>query len=526
MVWALLPVDPSSGEEDKYYIFRKGTYKVGRKGCDIIVHKDKGVSRIHADIIVDDMTKSSQVRIKDLSKYGTLVNKNLSSKKKVHEFPNKETSLEDGDRLSFGTGNATYRFCYFPLVFYICCAEVSQVNHHLQDKVSSIGAHLTHAFSQECTHVLIDQQMPLKEDLLDAIVAKKPVLHSSWLEFVTEKSIRTEVPGCSSHVPTIIVDGVSVEVSDANTRENCLKGYTFLLESTYMYNFGDRLQSLLEVSGSRSFWVEDICSSSQASKCGENIHLAYVIPARSADKFDHLDKLGLSCRVSEMALIRAVLSGNLDQSILISSSVLVSSSCSTDETVVADSDEEHEAATSVNANASTSKVGSQSCVNREEISMEAPNYVSKAEVSTYHGATRLEDGQVTFRDDNGCLTARRDKAEESEYGNSDIVYSQVLIVRDVNLPSTTNFITDKRVTNYKRFRKASIQSGNSFDNLVPFSKYPYKNNEFGSEELAESVKEEKKRKKMEAIAEDLFNNEKVRIVTVFFSPGFDLMIYP
>lgn len=53
-----------------------------------------------------------------------------------------------------------------------------------------------------------------------------------------------------------------------------------------------------------------------------------------------------------------------------------------------------------------------------------------------------------------------------------------------------------------------------------------RNNEFGSEELAESVKEEKKRKKMEAIAEDLFNNEKVRIVTVFFSPGFDLMIYP
>lgn len=31
--------------------------------------------------------------------------------------------------------------------------------------------------------------------------------------------------------------------------------------------------------------------------------------------------------------------------------------------------------------------------------------------------------------------------------------------------------------------------------------------------MAESVKEEKKRKKMEAIAEDMFNNEKVRIVT-------------
>uniref|UniRef100_F6H9J4 Uncharacterized protein n=1 Tax=Vitis vinifera TaxID=29760 RepID=F6H9J4_VITVI len=31
MVWGLFPVDPLSGE-DSYYIFAKGTYKVGRKG--------------------------------------------------------------------------------------------------------------------------------------------------------------------------------------------------------------------------------------------------------------------------------------------------------------------------------------------------------------------------------------------------------------------------------------------------------------------------------------------------------------
>ncbi|XP_039026476.1 nijmegen breakage syndrome 1 protein-like [Hibiscus syriacus] len=93
MVWALLPVDPSSaeeiGEEDKYYIFKNGTYTVGRKGCDVIIHKDKGMSRIHAHIMVDGMTQSYQVTIKDLSKYGTFINKNLTSNKKVHQFPNK-----------------------------------------------------------------------------------------------------------------------------------------------------------------------------------------------------------------------------------------------------------------------------------------------------------------------------------------------------------------------------------------------------------------------------------------------------
>ncbi|XVF20449.1 hypothetical protein REPUB_Repub12eG0001300 [Reevesia pubescens] len=485
MVWGLLPVDPtpsssSSGEEgDKYYIFRKGTYVVGRKGCDIIIHNDKGVSRIHAHLIVDQMTQSSQLGIKDLSKYGTFVNKNLTSNRKVHEFFNK---------LLFKMGTC------FLLVL----------------GMRPTGACLTLAFSEECTHVLVDQHMPLKRDVLDAIVALKPVLHCSWLELVADKSIRVKFPDCRSHVPTIMVDGVSIEVSDPKTRENCLGGYTFLLESTYMYKFGDQLQLLLEVSGSRTIRVEDISASSQAFGCGENICLTYVIPGRSVDKFDHLDKLGLSYRVNEMALIRAVLSGNLDQSILIPSSVLVSSSCSTDETVVADSDEENEVATPVNKNAATHKEGARIYVNGAEISMEAPNNVSKAEVSTYHDATRLEDGQVTFKDDNYCLTARSNKVDESEYGSSNIVYSQVLIVRDVNITSTSTFITDNGVINYKRFRKASIQSGNSFNNLVPFSKYPYKDYEFGSGEIAESVKEEKKRKKMEAIAEDMFNNEKGR----------------
>ncbi|KAI6685387.1 hypothetical protein NL676_031300 [Syzygium grande] len=58
MVWGLFSADSLSGEE-KYYIFSKGTYKVGRKGCDIVINKDKGVSRIHAEITVAAMTDTS-----------------------------------------------------------------------------------------------------------------------------------------------------------------------------------------------------------------------------------------------------------------------------------------------------------------------------------------------------------------------------------------------------------------------------------------------------------------------------------
>lgn len=42
-----------------------------------------------------------------------------------------------------------------------------------------------------------------------------------------------------------------------------------------------------------------------------------------------------------------------------------------------------------------------------------------------------------------------------------------------------------------------------------------RDSDYGNEDVAESIKEEKKRKQMEAIADDLFNNEKVWIA--FFS---------
>lgn len=45
-----------------------------------------------------------------------------------------------------------------------------------------VGACVTHSFNQECTHVLVDEPMPVKEGLLDAIVAKKPCILSSWVK--------------------------------------------------------------------------------------------------------------------------------------------------------------------------------------------------------------------------------------------------------------------------------------------------------------------------------------------------------
>ncbi|KAF5747451.1 putative Nibrin [Tripterygium wilfordii] len=502
MVWALLTTDPLSGE-DNYYIFKKGIYKVGRKGCDIIINKDKGVSRVHAEIVVDAMTSlnplhknsdiSSKVRIRDCSKYGTFINKNLGSREKVHEFPNKETTLTDGDLVSFGTGNATYRFSFVLLTFFVCYPETFEMNQLLEERITSIGACLTQ-FSQEFTHMLVDDLTPVKEVILDAIIGKKPLVLSTWVELLAQTRICSEIPSWSSYAPTLSVDGVSVKVVDSKTRGNCLARYSFLLEPADKYFFGHRLHSLLKLGGANVITKEEFCLNSQGFEYGEDNLVVCVIPRGSAE-FNSSNKFSSLSRMNEMDLVCAILSGHLDPSMLISPSLVVLSSCSTDETVVADSDAEVETLTSPLAPAN----------GRKE---ESPKDVSRVEISMDHATAKLEDiHAISSVDNSGGMIARNEKVDES--GSSDVIYSQDLVVRDLNpAVSITSCMPDSGALNFKKFKKVNIESGNSFSNLIPFSKYPYQDSDNRDEEMSEFMKEEKKRKRLEATAEDLFNNEK------------------
>ncbi|XP_059277997.1 nibrin homolog [Lycium ferocissimum] len=316
MVWGLFPVDPLPGE-DNYYFFDKGTYKVGRKGCDVIVKKDKGVSRIHAEISIDEMSSLdhslsnilSKVRIKDCSKNGTYLNKNVGSTEKVHEFPNKETMLKDGDLVSFGTGDATYRFSYVSFIFFICCPKNSNTNQLITMKVSSIGANITKKWSLDCSHVLVDDSFPVSEDLINAIVARKPLVQYSWLELIAGKNICTAIPSYSSHAPTLMLEGVSVKTVDPPSRKYCLKGYTFLLEPENEYKFQGRLQSLLEAGGANVSLAEVALEKSD--------HVICVVPAGShiVECFPNLRSLPW---VTEIDLVSAILSGYLDPSLVAS----------------------------------------------------------------------------------------------------------------------------------------------------------------------------------------------------------------
>ncbi|XP_019096869.1 PREDICTED: nijmegen breakage syndrome 1 protein isoform X1 [Camelina sativa] len=527
MVWGLFPVDPLSGE-DKYYIFTKGIYKIGRKGCDIIINKDKGVSRIHAELTFDattvstsrrnkssDETSSFVIRVKDCSKYGTFVKTDLGPKEKVHELPDKEKILKDGDVITFGTGSATYRFSLVPLVFYFCpSSETFKVDQSVQDAVSSIGAHVSPTLSEECTHVLLEPRMQVNEALVKAILAKKPIILTNWVKLLAEKRICSEIPGYSQYRPSVMIEEALVDVVELNVREKCLEGFTFVLEPVDMYIFGCSFPSLLKVCGAETVTIADISSMSQDSQYGEINRIICVIPKSSGDKFGRLKHLSLLSRVNEMDLVCAVFSGNLSSTSLILPSVVISSSCSTDETVVADSDaEEEETTSSVHMIDATEKA--------ETPEKPAAIIIEDSPVTILEETMNLNDfktvnlladtenrGLIDEKNSGDSVTIRRDRNDEAETGNSEIIYTQDLIVRDLRPTRKVHSTGEEGVVDFKRFRKGNVTCRNSFGSLIPFAKDPYK--EYDSGDVTDFMKEEKKRKQMEAIAEDLFNTEKAR----------------
>lgn len=516
MVWGLFPVDPLPGE-DKYYIFSKGTYKVGRKGCDIIVNKDKGVSRVHAEVLVDVMTtleQNSRVRLSDCSKFGTFIKRKLGNKEKVHDFPDKEATIKDGDLVSFGTGNATYRFCFVPFKVLVFGSEPFNEN-QLQQKLSSIGASMTGDWSPDCSYVLVNQFMELTEDLVDPFVTKKHFVLAEWVEVIAGKTICTEIPSCDCYSPNFMLEGVSVKVSEAKSRENSLKRFIFLLEAIHKYKFKNKLLPLMEMVGAKVVFIEEFCSHSQVPEEDEDTMLVLVIPFGMTNNYTPSSKLSSLSRIKENDVICAAFSGHLDPCLMVLAPVVVSSSCSTDETIVADSDvEEIEAVTSLKNSAAVDITIPFKDESIEEIKFDEAPAMPKSDMFT------------SSNDRNDIVTAKRDRDDKPEFGNVDVIYSQMLIVRDTirNSPASIDLSCDNGVPNFKCFRKSRMPSGNSFNNLIPYAKNPYKESDYGSE-VVESVKEEKKRKQMEAMAEEMFNNDKARkrgvsgSLTAMFSHG-------
>lgn len=122
--------------------------------------------------------------------------------------------------------------------------------------------------------------------------------------------------------------------------------------------------------------------------------------------------------------------------------VVVSSSCSTDETIVAESDFEDEMSKPLHE-AETVQV-EETTENKENALPDNSALGSENVHSMYEEKTGPNNGD-------GCVVIRRDKSNDSEEGTSDIIYTQDIIVRTTNLQARSS--GDAADVNFKRFRK-------------------------------------------------------------------------
>jgi hypothetical protein len=90
---------------------------------------------------------------------------------------------------------------------------------------------------------------------------------------------------------------------------------------------------------------------------------------------------------------------------------------------------------------------------------------------------------------------------------TDIIFSRLIVVKD-KMDQFPWIQTQGSLPNFKRFRKGRAESGNTYSSLVPFAKEPYREADFGRE-VEEFMREERKRKDAENLADDLFNAERV-----------------
>ncbi|KAJ0089352.1 hypothetical protein Patl1_32450 [Pistacia atlantica] len=185
--------------------------------------------------------------------------------------------------------------------------------------------------------------------------------------------------------------------------------------------------------------------------------------------------------------------------------VLISSSCSTDETVVADSDVEAQTSSLVNATSAATTEEAPKYLRKDEIFVnyannsmtgsrekakeadvvvlteEAPKYLTIEEISINHANSSMAESrekvdeadtqvlskeppkylrkeEISINHANNSMTRCREKADESECEHSVVIYSQDLVVRDLNLSATFSSTATNGVINFKCFRKVLPQN--------------------------------------------------------------------
>ncbi|KAL4579470.1 hypothetical protein LXL04_015618 [Taraxacum kok-saghyz] len=202
-----------------------------------------------------------------------------------------------GNLFHMELGNATYRFS-FTLCFYFVGLTLFDQKNLKRRYHQVVSAFVSNTWSPKCTHVVLGDNA--------SVMSKIDFVCYKWIESLADKRIDTKIPSCGSDDSNLMLEGVCVKIRDTESRDNCLSGHTFLLESTQKYKVKEKLQALLETFGVKALPIEDFIPRSQGFEEDENNHVVHVI---SVDNSECTRNLTSIPNVTKLNLICATLSG-------------------------------------------------------------------------------------------------------------------------------------------------------------------------------------------------------------------------
>lgn len=328
MSWqlALEGASQSQPTSDSPLLLLPGSAQVGRGQTAIIRSTHQSVSRVHAELVIK-ATEGSLADVRPLEI--SLIDRSSTGHTFVNELKTPgngvPVKLQDGDFFTCGIDPLRYTVRWRPILLSVSSRLSAAELRGLEDLARACGVFLTTEWTQQCTHLLIEQWAITPKLLCCIIDGALPVASSFLDDLVSRRDteLRPEpaTASCAPRPPGGADAAYSTELSayasSPSPRRQLLKGSWIIFSHKQAY---DALHLPLEHAGASFLLVaQDVPAGSmvQDLKRGVAMHGApsevWIIPALPPGLAPLLSELGeLRCPclvVGQQAVVAALLSG-------------------------------------------------------------------------------------------------------------------------------------------------------------------------------------------------------------------------
>ncbi|XP_046549525.1 LOW QUALITY PROTEIN: nibrin-like [Haliotis rubra] len=250
-MWYLVAAD---NPDLKYVLLVGREYSVGRKDCDILLTTDPTVSRkhsvlqlTHAESNLSHPQKSALVTLKDMSKFGTWVNKKRVSG---------ETLIKDGDEVAFGSPKSVFLVVNEPFIITTSCLDVPSKK-SAKAVVRTFGGHVVSEWTKNCS-LLVMNSISVTIKVICAMITQRSIVLPLYLEkLLNHLKGEGEKPDPDVYLPTVSetqVNPEEVSFKPNPNRASVFKGMKFIFLSQRQFK---KMNLAVELAGGMPILMEE-----------------------------------------------------------------------------------------------------------------------------------------------------------------------------------------------------------------------------------------------------------------------------